>query len=50
MTGIVSSAFAASHVVPSVENCTTGAQVGLVPDTTSTPMCTVTGPPTFPTG
>jgi hypothetical protein len=50
MTGIVSSAFAASHVEPSVENCTTGAHVGLVPDTTSTPMCTVTGPPMLPTG
>jgi hypothetical protein len=50
MTGIVSSAFAASQVVPSLENCTTGAHVGLAPDTTSTPMWTETAPPTLPTG
>lgn len=50
MAGIVSSALAASHVVPSLENCTTGAHDGLVPDTVLTPMCTSTEPPTLPTG
>lgn len=49
--GIVSSAFDASQVVPpSLENWTVGDHEGLVPESTSTPMWTTTGPPTLPTG